>query len=304
MQLPKLRLPSLSFRGGRGGRAVLLYGVYTLVLFAVFFVATFPHDLALRKALATVGLGQGDAPIEFSDVKFAWWRGYQIDGLRVLPPPGAEGSYLELAHLWVRPTLSELIRGNPYALNLSADLYGGSAGGQIDYKNGSLHGDVAWDGLSLGRYLPLLVLLQEGQLSGRVSGAVSFEAPLRNPGAAQASGDLAFDAASITGGKVPGFTFGDIALKQAKVKFKAGSGRLEIQDLNVSGDVSIQQTSGQIGVRDPLAESTLNLRTNILQTPTTPDWLKTLIAAIPRPPGAKLDAPVNVTGTIGKPRFR
>ncbi len=300
MQLPKLRLPSF----GGGGRVVVLYSLWTFVLFLIFLVATFPHDLLLRSALEKIGFGPGNSQIAFNDVKFAWLRGYQIDGLRIPPTPGNDTSYLELTHLWVRPTLGKLVRGNPYSVTLNAELYGGSAGGEIEYVNGSLKGDIAWDGLNLASYRPLVTLLEEGTLVGRVSGLLSFDAPLRTPASSQAAGDLALDGAMITGGKVPGFTFGDIGLKQAKLKFKTGPGRIEVQDLTMNGDVSVQQTSGQIGLRDPINESTLNLRTNILQTATTPDWLKTLIAAIPRAPGAKLDSPVNVTGTLAKPRFR
>jgi len=302
MELPKLKLPSLSLGGG--GRAIALYGLYTIVLFLVSLLATFPHDLVLRQGLTAIGVLRADSPIDFNQVKFAWWRGYQIDGLRIAPVSGSEVSIIELAHLWIRPTLRELLRGNPYSVSLTAELYGGSAGGRIDYKEGSLRGDVAWDGLSLGRYQPLVGLLEEGQISGRVSGLLSFDAPLRNPNGAQAAGDIEIDGAAITGGKLPGFTIGDLALKQAKLKFKAGGGRVEVQDLTMSGDINVQQASGQIGVRDPFTESSLNLRANILQTPTTPDWLKTLIAAIPRPAGAKLDAPVNITGTLSRPRFR
>lgn len=302
MQLPKLRLPSLSF--GAGARAVVLYGLYTLVLFVVFFISTFPHELVLRQVMSAAGMGRGGSPIEFGSVKFAWWRGYQIDGLRLAPVSGSETAILELAHLWLRPTFRELVRGNPYAVTVAAELYGGSAGGQVHYKDGTVHGDLAWDGLSLGRYQPLLSLLEEGQIAGRVSGLLSFDAPMRNSSGTQAAGDVTIDGATVTGGKLPGFTLGDLSFKQAKLKFKAGSGKVEVQEFNVSGDVNIQQVSGHIGLRDPVTESSLNLRANILQTNTTPDWLKTLISAIPRPAGAKLDAPLNITGTIAKPRFR
>lgn len=302
LRLPALRLPRPSF--GANARSVLLYTAYTSLLFLGFLIATFPHELILRRVLDAVGVGEGGAPLEFSAVKFAWWRGYQIDGLRVLPPPGGELSPLELTHLWVRPTLGELVRGNPYSFTLDADLYGGSANGRIEFHNGAVVGDIVWDGLSLGRYRPLLSLFEQGQVAGRVSGVLSFESPLRNTAATQAAADVNLEAAAITDGKIAGFTVGDVGFKQAKLKFKAGSGRVEVQELSVNGDVSIQQASGQIGLRQPISESSVNLRANILQTPTTPDWLKTLIAAIPRPPGAKLDAPVNITGTIAKPRVR
>jgi len=302
LRLPALRLPRLSFGGN--ARSVFLYGAYTTILFLGFLIANFPHELILRRVFDAVGVSDGGAPLEFQDVKFAWWRGYQIDGLRVVPPPTNELSPLELTHLWVRPTIGELVRGNPYSFTIDAELYGGTASGRVEIRNGAVTGDVVWEGLSLGRYRPLLALLEEGQVSGRLGGVLSFESPIRNTAATQAAADVTLDGAEIKDGKVAGFTFGTLGIKQAKLKFKAGSGRVEIQDLAVNGDVSIQQASGQIGLREPISDSSVNLRANILQTPTTPDWLKTLIAAIPRAPGAKLDAPINITGTISKPRVR
>jgi hypothetical protein len=64
------------------------------------------------------------------------------------------------------------------------------------------------------------------------------------------------------------------------------------------------QGSGNVTLREPLSESILNLRATIQQSLATPDALKTLVALIPRPPGSKPDAPVMISGTLGRPHVR
>jgi len=301
MQIPRLRLPRLSL-GGPGARLTVLYVGYTTVLFVVFLLITFPHDILVRRLLSSVGTAGRD--IEFSSVNFAWWKGYQIDGLRV-GSPAADGDapVFEVSHFWIRPAVSQLVRGNPYAVQVSADLYGGSADGDVSMKNGVLGGTLQWRGLSLNRYPMLTALLEEGQLAGRFSGAVSFETRLANPSSGQAAGEISIDGAGVTAAKWAGFTVPDVSLKQTRVKFKLSPGRLEVQELTASGDISVQ-ASGQINLKEPLPQSVLSLRATILQTATTPDALKAALALIPHAPGAKLDAPVNIAGTLGSPRFR
>jgi len=301
MQLPRLRLPRLSL-GGSGARLTVLYVAYTTVLFVVFLLLTFPHDIVVRRLLNSVGTAGSD--IEFNSVNFAWWKGYQIDGLRVGSPAGdGDAPVFEMSHFWIRPAVSQLVRGNPYTVQVSAELYGGSADGDVSLKNGALTGTLQWRGLSVNRYRTLTALLEEGQLAGRFSGLVSFETRLANPTSGQATGEVSIDGAGVTAAKWAGITVPDVSLKQTRLKFKLSPGRLEVQELNASGDISVQ-ASGQVNLKEPLPQSTLNLHATILQTATTPDALKAALALIPRAPGAKLDAPVNIAGTLGNPRFR
>ena len=306
MQLPRLRLPRLSLSfdwlGALPSRTTILYVGYTLGLFLVFLLVTFPHELLVRRALSNVN--RGAVGVEFNTVNFAWHKGYELTSVKV-KPNGGDGAtpYLECTHFFVRPALSQLVRGNPYAMVVSADLYGGSADGEVSLTEGALTGNLAWHDLNIGRYRTLTALLDEGQLSGLVSGQLSFEA--RGPGFSQGqgSGDLAVDGAALTGAKVSGFSVPDLKLRQTKAKFKLSSGRVEVQDLTTSGDVTIQ-ASGQIVMREPFVESQLNLRATFATTPTTPDAVKGALALIPRAPGAKPDAPVTITGTLSKPRIR
>src|SRR5262249_14097875 len=121
--------------------------------------------------------------------------------------------------------------------------------------------------------------------------------------AGQLTADIVLDAAALSGAKVQGFTVPDLHFRQTKLKLAVRGGRLEIQEFNAAGDVNIQG-SGHIVLRDPLPTSTLNLRATFEPSRATPDALKAAVALIPRPPGAKPDAPLNITGTLGAPKLR
>ncbi len=306
MRLPQLRLPrlqlSLESLGNFGGRRTILYLGYTAVLFLVFLLFTFPHDLLVRRALSN--LSQGPVAVDFADVSFAWLEGYELSSLRI-GPTAADGQapYLECSRLWIRPALGALVRGNPYDVLLHAELYGGSARGEIRMQQGSLEGTVQWKDLNLGRYRTLMALLDEGQLAGRLSGSASFESHGPRLETGQGSGEFALDGAALTAAKISGFPVPDFHLRQTKFKFTVRAGRLEIQDFQATGDVDVQG-SGNVTLREPLAESVLNLRATVQQSLATPDAIKTLVALIPRPPGAKPDAPVMISGTLGRPHVR
>ena len=62
---------SFDWLEGFGGRRVLLYSVYTLLLFLIFLVANFPHDVLVKRALRAVDLGSVALTVERA--RFAWW---------------------------------------------------------------------------------------------------------------------------------------------------------------------------------------------------------------------------------------
>ena len=281
----------------------LLYVVYTTLLFVVFLLVTFPYELLVRRGLSLVN--SGSVAVEFKESGLAWLNGIELSNLRVVPTAATDGRppYLECTHFWVRPAFGALVHGNPYAVQVRADLYGGAALGEIRYDDGNLVGSLQWQDVDMGRYRTLTSLLDEGQLSGRVSGQCNFEARGANLNAGQVGGELTIDAAGLNAAKVAGFTVPDLRLRQTKVKFTVHNGRVEVQEFNATGDVNVQG-SGQVVVRDPFLESVLNLRGTILPGPTTPDALKTLLSLIPRAPGSKPDAPITITGSVGRPRVR
>lgn len=305
MRWPALHLPRLSLDWTRKfwGRSTLLYAAYTVVLFVAFLLLTFPHDLLVRRVLSRVN--RGPVAVDFTTVRFAWLNGYEVAGIRVGPVAADNGQppYLELGRLWVRPALNALARGNPYSLLVRADLYGGDAHGEVSVAGDRLAGTLAWHDLNLGRYRTLTSLLEEGELAGRVSGQLNFEARGEHFNAGQASGELTVQQASLTGAKVQGFGVPDLHVRQTRMKFVVRSGHLEIQEFQATGDVNVQG-SGQIVLRDPLPDSVLNLRATVETSLATPDALKGAVALIPRAPGAKPDAPITITGTLAHPRVR
>jgi type II secretion system protein N len=306
MQLARFRIPrptlSFDWLGELGGRSLILYMGYTSVLFLICLLVTFPHELLIRRALTTVN--QGSVNVDFTSAGFGWTRGYELTGLRITSRNAADQTpLLECSRFFVRPAFGELLRGNPYALVVGADLYGGTAQGEVSFKGGNLAGNVEWHDLSLGRYRALTALLEDGQLAGRLSGQFGFEARGPTFSTGQGAGEITLDGASLSDAKINGFSVPDAALTQTKTKFKITSGRIEIQEFTASGDVGIQG-SGQIVLREPVSESTLNLRATFLPSPATPPALKGVLMLIPRQPGAKPDAPVTITGPLGRPKIR
>jgi len=301
MRWPQIRIPALPIPEFLGNRMTWIYLAYTTVLFLVCLVLTFPHELLLRRAVESVNRGPMGLDVGSAGLSF---KGYEVSGLRIAPRDQDAGApVLETSHVWLRPTFGQIIRGNPYAATISAELYGGTLDGEVQYKDGGISGSIAWKDLSLNKYRALTAQIPEGQLVGKVSGTMDFEARGNNLAQGQASGELAIDGAALTQAKISGFSIPDIHLRQTKTKYKATGGRLELQDFSSTGDVSLQG-SGQIMIKDPVGESVLNLRVTLAATPQTPDAIKGALALLPHQPGAKADAPVNITGTLSHPRLR
>lgn len=304
MRLPRLPLPNLSFDWleSLGGRRTLLYAGYTAALFVIFLVVTFPHGLLVRRLMSSVRTGPVD--VDFRNVNFAWYKGYEIAGITVTPEAdGSRTPYFECSQLFVRPSLAGLLHGHLYDLVLNASLYGGEAQGEVAMDGGGLLGNLAWHDLKLGSYRTLTALLDSGQIGGRVSGNMQFETHPGNGNRNQGAGVLVLEGASLTGAKIQGFSVPDLHFRRAQLKFATRGDRLEVQEFQATGDLDVQ-ASGHLILREPLADTALNLRATVQTSLATPDAIKTLVAMIPRTPGAKLDAPISITGTLAHPRTR
>jgi type II secretion system protein N len=300
-----LRLPSLSF-GGFGDlfdRTMLLYVVFTVVLFVVFLVSTFPYEIVVGQVLAM--MRSNAVNVEFKTAEFAWHRGLALNDVRLSAVAGEmRDPYLELDRLWVRPVITELVRGNPYALAVQAELYGGTAAGQLSVNAGTVAGNLAVSAASLGRYPPLVAMLEEGQLAGRLSGNVSFEAAGPSVESGQARGEMRLENASLEKARVSGFTVPDLHFRETRLAFGVQNGRMEVEQFNANGDELNVSASGQVSFREPIDASVLNLKATILPGKEAPDNIRGLISLIPKPRDGKPDAPVRISGTLSRPRFR
>lgn len=306
MRIPQVRLPNLSFGVFAfpeflSNRLFWAYCGYTLVVFFVALVFTFPHDLLIQHALRN--LDRGPLALRVQSAGVSPLRGYELAGFRLGGEEEGQPPLLEFTSVWARPLWSEWIKGNFYAAVLGAELYGGHMAGTLAYRNTGLSGNLTWQQLQLARYRTLQAQLEEGQILGQVSGNVAFE--LR--GAAfqqgQATGELTVDGLRLDRAKINGWPVPDIHLKQVKSKFRVSPGRIDLSDLATAGDLVVQG-SGQIVLREPYGESALNLRLTVAPGPQASDTIKAVLALLPKPTGGKPDAPVTVSGTLAHPRVR
>lgn len=295
MRLPRLSLPDFS-----ASRTPMLYGSFTAVLFVVFLVVTFPYDVLIRRALSAAGGAEG---VEFESAGFAWHRGIVVEGLRLLPA-GAGAPTVHLEHLWLRPSVSQWFRLNPYAVTVQAELYGGEANGRLDFAEGKIVGAVDLSALSLGRYEPLAAMLEEGRVGGRIDAQLTFDTTLAALDAGQAEGVVRLSRAAMQSAKIAGFGVPDIHLDEGKLDFGLRGGRVEVKELMATGKEIVLRADGQIVLRDPMPNSAINLQAVIQPGPEAPDPIRGLLSLIPRPAGAKPDAPVHISGTIARPRVR
>ncbi|MBI4516058.1 MAG: type II secretion system protein GspN [Deltaproteobacteria bacterium] len=307
MRFPRLRLrlprPSFEWLGGAINRTTVLYGLFTLVLFLVFLVVNFPHDVLVRRVVSRLNLSP--LALDFNSAGFAWHKGYELRGLRLSAAAAPEAApLLECTTLDVRPLLAGLLRGQLSGLTWQGELYGGSAGGQWTITSNGGAGQVDFAQLDLGRYRPLTAYLEEGQLGGQVAGSFSVQLGGGEQRSAQVAGELTVNRPGLIGARIAGIKLPDLQFAQAKGQLNLKGERLELQEVRLSGDQLSVSLSGQMTFREPLGSSALNLRITFEQSAATPTEIKALLALIPRPANARPDAPITLAGTLAAPQVR
>jgi type II secretion system protein N len=303
MRLPALRLPmSVSGRlEGVNGRRLLLYTVYTAVLFAIFLLVNFPYDVIVRRALREASLGP--VHLQVAGTRFAWFNGWELSRVRLVRD-ATEAPVLESPSVYVKPGLNGLWAGKLSSLRVKADIYGGKVranwvgGRDIDRTSLQL------DRIQIGLDPFLNGLLDEGQMAGLIGGAVTVEDHRGDLRAGRAAGEIQLQHASLTGAKVNGIGIPDLHFETVALKFEYEGGKLELQELNADGAELKVGGTGQVVLTSPVENSILNLRITALPGAEAPDDVRGLLSLIPRSKKARPDAPVVIEGTLGKPRFR
>ena len=307
MRLPSLRLPriSLDWLEIAGGRRVLLYGLYTSVLFVVCLFANFPYHAITQRVLASLDLkGQG-LQLEVADTRPAWWRGLELQHVRVAPIDPNRAAFLDASSIFVRPGLEGLLRGRISSVHLEGLMYGGEIDSDLAIADNTRRATVTVDGVQLQRYPLLTELLQDGTLTGLLSGIVTVEQHTGDASDTRAAGEFDLDRASIANARVSVFPVPPLHFDKTSLKFSMQGGRLDLQELEADGPELRLSISGQVALREPLADSVLNLKLIALPGPNSPDDVKNLIALLPPPAkGAKADAPRVISGTLARPRVR
>jgi len=312
MRLPAVRFPSVSLPSdwveGLLGRRTLLYALYTGVLFLVFLLVNFPHNVIVQRALQSFDLQSRGLRLEIGDTRFAWWRGYELQRVRLAPTDPAQQPFVEIPSLYVRPGLDGLVRGQINSIDLLGLMYGGEVGAHLANGDGVSRATVNVDGLQLRRYPALLnyLQLQEGALDGKLSGVVTIETHGGDAGDARAVADLALDKASIVDAKLQsGISLPALHFDKAALTLNLQGGRVEVQEFDAHGPELKLAANGQIAMRDPVQDSVLNLKFSAVPGDDSPDDIQALLSLLPPPPrGAKPDAQRTISGTLARPRIR
>jgi type II secretion system protein N len=299
-------MPRLSFDWleGFGGRRFFLYALYTLVVFAIFLIVNFPHDVLVQRILREIDLGS--VALSVADARFAWHRGYELQRLQLTEkgaPPDTP-PLLQSSSVFVRPGMDGLLRGEVSSAFLDSSLYGGNLHAAWSTQDGMNRVTVQLEGLQVHRYEHLTRLLEKGQVDGVLSGAVTLESRSADVSNGRAAGKLEIARAALTEASVNGFGLPNLHFDGIVLEFTLQSNRLEIQDFHADGEELKLAGEGQVVLRQPVGGSVLNLRASIVPGPNSPDAIRGILDLIPRPKGGRPDAPIVVSGTIDRPRFR
>ncbi len=303
MRLPLLRLPiarpSFDWLARLASRRFLLYALYTLVLFLIFMVVNFPHNVLVQRALRRVDLGT--LRLDVQNTHFAWWNGYELRGVRLTQVGGEPLPLLEASSLYVRPGLDGLLRGELSSLRVRGQVYGGHVDASWVAGEDVARSSVRFRDLQVARYQLLTSRLEEGEARGVVSGAVTFE---ESPGDFRAAGEIQLREGELLGAKVKEFGLPDLHFQRASLKFSVQEGRLEIHEFQADGNEVNLSGTGQIALRNPPLDSVLNLRATIEPGESSPEAIRGLLELIPHRKGKRPNTPLVITGTVAKPRLR
>lgn len=305
MQLPSLRLPTINtgeWFEDFPVRRVLLYSLYTIVLFSVFLVFNFPYRVMVDRILKDVDAGPAQIGVHSAHLVLS--KGLELRGVTVRRTDWSRLPILEIPRAYLWPGFDGLLRGKVSKAKFRGDLYGGGVKarwtGGGDLKSSTLQ----VENVQLARYPPLGELFEEGQIFGLLSGYVEVEAPGGDLSDGRASGEVYLDQAGSESIVYAGLKVLDLSFEETKARFSLQGGRIEIEEFTSTGPDMIISGSGQIGLRKPFESSALDLKIVIEPAADARPEVKGLLSLIPRKRGSKADSPVSITGTLANPRVR
>jgi type II secretion system protein N len=281
---------------------LILYALYTVALFLVFLVVTFPHELLVRRILDRAGTG-GPVTIEVSGVHLGWSLAYTFDELRLLERGGDPGvPLLTASAVRAAPSLLGLVRGEPYPLGIRADLYGGTLTAVVDPRPAAFHVRVALASVDVGRYGGLR-LFMEGRLSGRVDGTIELRGDARKPSTTNGQVELRAAGLAVEGGKVRGITVPDLHFTELRLAGAMKAGRLELGELRAHGQEVNLRGQGSVLLQQPPVASLMNLDLTLVPADAIPDGIRLALNLIPGEPAAGGERRIRLYGSIGQPHI-
>jgi type II secretion system protein N len=285
---------------GSQRRSTVWLAIYTAAFFLVFLALTFPHDLQLRRWLATIEKQSG-WKIESETVTFVPWEGYRLHRVHI-SPPGASDPWIEADRLSLRPRLLELLLGRARTFVFKARAYDGSLKGT--FTSGELTKiDADLEDLALGKASSLHRLV-EGEWDGRLTGEIRIAAGA-DVRKISGAGRLALEGGAIRGGNVSGFKVPDLAFERGDADVSIQEGRAEIRKLTLAGKQLDVDVRGDVFLRLPIAQTTLNLTLGIRPVPGASPDIENMLLLWNRNQRPTSGAyALTLSGTAGRPRLR
>jgi type II secretion system protein N len=307
MRVPALRLPawrpSFDWVEGLGGRRILWYSLYTVALFVLFLVVNFPFGVVVNRVVRMVEIPGFN--VDIGDARFAWWRGFELQRVRIASTTADQPPLFEASSLFIRPGFDGLLRGALDSVFLSGPMFGGQVDGSFAMTDGVVRASFTLDHVDMRRLTAIRLYVPEGEIAGLLSGAVSVEWHREDSAATTAAGELDLRKASLTDLKVAEMPVPALHFDNSVLKFTLQSNRLEVEEFDAVGPELKLSANGQVALRSPVTDSVLNLKATIAPGAESPDNVKALLAFLPPlPKGQKADAPRTISGTLAKPRVR
>ncbi|MGH7857994.1 MAG: type II secretion system protein GspN [Candidatus Binatia bacterium] len=265
-------------------RSFLLYAIYTIALFLLFLVLTFPHDLVARRYAREIARETG-WDLRFDDASLVPWAGYRFSNFRVQAPGAGATPWIGADRVSFRPSLQTLFGGGLSAASFYGEAYGGEFSGSTRLGETTTV-DLSWQRLDLAQY-PRLAEIIDGRWNGVLSGDLHLESreSLRDT---EGRARLSLRDGSLTGGSAQGFTVPDLTATQGDGEVEIKGGRLEIRTLKLTGAEIDADIRGQLYLRTPLLQSVVNATLSVKPVPGAApgiDGLLTLLNRGQKPAG-------------------
>ena len=299
---------ALSGWAGRIGRLVprrvperrsIPYVAWTIACFVVFLVLTFPHDLIVRHWTDDVAAKSGWR-IRFDSVWIRPWNGYHLSRFELIAPGKDAEPWISANEVVLHPPLLALVGRGVLPLGFSGDAYGGEFEGTVSTPS---HVQLAWSHLHIGQY-PRLTRLVEGVWVGDFSGELEVDGK-GDVHTLDGRAAVHLKDASITQGKVQGFTVPDLHFATGDGEADIKAGRIEIHTLKLTGPDVDAEVRGQVYFVStspvPVVSGTLSLR-SIPGSPTNLEPLLALWNQNQRPPNGVYT--FTISGPLNAPRIR
>lgn len=287
---------------------IIVYPLFAVFCLVVFFIILFPFesvkDRFAREMEQKMG---GSYSISIGSLSPALFTGVVLKDVEIKPRGAPDASPVKLSKAKLKFSLLSILGGN---LEVHYDLRAnqGRAEGFFSWKKSGMVLDLKMNSFDLA--MAGFLAQQMGvPLTGLVNGNVNLELysqdPLRNTGNISLEmPDLHLGELSLGGGALqfPPLNLVQSGGSPSKVNLLIDKGNIEVQGVQLSGDLDFQ-ASGKIYGARKTENYRFNLQGTFKVSPAVADKIP-LLMAIEKQKGADGSYPFTITGRISKPSIR